>query len=110
MRTIPVLGQGETTTDAQRDNVRELQIWPAPGDATTQGEVFDDDGETHGWQKGNALWLNWSLTSSASRLDLAIEKRGDYLPAWREIAIMLPPGEQRSLWINGERTSCYRLA
>ncbi len=100
----------ESTTDAQRDNVRELQLWPAPGNATTSGELFDDDGETHGWQKGNALWLSWTLTSSASRLELIIEKRGDYQPAWRDMAISLPPGEKRPLWVNGEMTTCYRLA
>ncbi len=104
------LGECESTTDAQRDNVRELQLWPAPGNATTSGELFDDDGETHGWQKGNALWLSWTLTSSASRLELSIEKRGDYQPAWRDMAISLPPGEKRPLWVNGEMTTCYRLA
>ena len=103
------LGSCESTTNAQLDNIRELQLWPAPGEVTTQGELFDDDGESHGWREGNALWLSWSLKGSATRLDLTLEKRGDYQPAWHEMTILLPPGETRELWVNGEKTARYRL-
>jgi len=103
------LGECESTTDAQRDTVRQWQLWPAPADAVSHGEVFDDDGESYGWQQGNALWLNWTLSSSATRIDLTIEKRGDYQPAWREISLRLPAGETRPLWVNGEPADVYRL-
>lgn len=103
------LGECETTTDARRDTVRQWQIWPAPEGVTTMGETFDDDGESHGWQQGNALWLNWTLSSSTTRIDLTVEKRGDYQPAWREITLLLPAGEHRELWVNGEKAASYRL-
>ncbi|MDU6079169.1 MAG: glycoside hydrolase family 31 protein [Pantoea sp.] len=84
------LGRCESTTDARLDSVRELQLWPAPGEARTEGEFFDDDGESHGWRQGNALWIRWALRSSSDRLELTLEKRGDYQPAWREIEVLLP--------------------
>ncbi|KYN66504.1 glycoside hydrolase family 31 protein [Pantoea agglomerans] len=103
------LGECESTTDARRDTVRQWQLWPAPEGVQTQGEMFDDDGESHGWQQGNALWLRWTLSSSATRIDLTVEKRGDYQPAWREIALLLPAGESRELWVNGGKAASYRL-
>ncbi|MGB8926464.1 MAG: TIM-barrel domain-containing protein, partial [Pantoea agglomerans] len=103
------LGECESTTDARRDTVRQWQLWPAPEGVQTQGEMFDDDGESHGWQQGNALWLRWTLCSSATRIDLTVEKRGDYQPAWREIALLLPAGESRELWVNGGKAASYRL-
>ncbi len=89
--------------------MRELQLWPAPGDARTEGEFFDDDGESHGWRQGNALWMRWALRSSSDRLELTLEKRGDYQPAWREIEVLLPAGERRELWINGEKGGRFSL-
>jgi alpha-glucosidase len=38
-----------------------------------------------------------------------VEKRGDYQPAWREIALLLPAGESRELWVNGVKAASYRL-
>jgi len=53
--------------------------------------------------------MRWALRSSSDRLELTLEKRGDYQPAWREIEVLLPAGERRELWINGEKGGRFSL-
>lgn len=71
--------------------------------------MFEDDGESHGWKEGHALWLNWEIVSDAERIDLTVTQRGDYSPAWKALKIVVPKGEERQIWINGERSESYSL-
>jgi len=85
----------------QLDDYREFKVFPAKGVHSTKGSFFEDDGETYDYQKGKGLWIDWNLTSENQRIDLHIQARGEYQPAWDEINISLPKGELRSLFING---------
>ncbi|WP_413733887.1 TIM-barrel domain-containing protein [Sodalis sp. RH21] len=96
--------------DSAQDDRRRLALFPLLGAGQSAGLLYEDDGESHGWRNGHALWLDWEMQSDARRIDLRIEQRGDYRPAWRELALQLPAGEARLLYVNGERTAVYRLA
>ena len=85
----------------QLDDYREFKVFPAKGVYSTKGSFFEDDGESYDYQKGKGLWIDWDLTSDNQRIDLHIQARGEYQPAWDEINIALPKGELRSLFING---------
>ncbi len=90
--------------DAQRDNTRELKLFPVPGNGQASGLVFEDDGESWGYQDGNALWVNWQMRCTAEAIHLTFTTTSDYRPAWTSMSVTLPPGETRRLVINGEVT------
>ncbi|EOI3528259.1 TIM-barrel domain-containing protein [Cronobacter dublinensis] len=90
--------------DAQRDDTRELKLFPVPGNGQASGLVFEDDGESWGYQDGNALWVNWQMRCTAETIHLTFTATGDYRPAWASMSVTLPPGETRRLVINGEVT------
>jgi alpha-glucosidase len=88
--------------DAQRDDTRELRLFPAPGHGDTAGLLFEDDGETWGYREGNALWVNWQMQCTADAIHLTFSVTGDYRPAWDAIDVTLPADEHRTLYINGK--------
>ncbi|EOL8970519.1 TIM-barrel domain-containing protein [Cronobacter dublinensis] len=90
--------------DAQCDDTRELKLFPVPGNGQASGLVFEDDGESWGYQDGNALWVNWQMRCTAEAIQLTFATTGDYRPAWASMSVTLPPGETRRLVINGEVT------
>ena len=102
------LSQRLAHVDAAADKQRELRLFPLSSGEST-GIIFDDDGESHGWQQGDALWLRWRMRCSAERIDISVEREGRYQPAWRRLQLTLPPAERRELWVNGERAAHYAL-
>jgi hypothetical protein len=38
--------------------------------------LFEDDGESWGYQNGNALWLEWEMACDATTVNLKIARRG----------------------------------
>ena len=87
--------------DAQADDRRTLQLFPLKGKGVSHGVLFEDDGESWGYQQGNALWLNWEMRSDAEAIHLNFQRKGSFQPAWQTLKVMLPPGEQRQLFIDG---------
>ncbi|EOC0010501.1 TIM-barrel domain-containing protein [Cronobacter turicensis] len=88
--------------DAQRDDTRELRLFPMPGNGDTAGLLFEDDGETWAYREGNALWVNWQMQCTADAIHLTFSVTGDYRPAWDAIDVTLPADEHRTLYINGK--------
>ncbi|MCI4186993.1 glycoside hydrolase family 31 protein [Dickeya dianthicola] len=91
------------------DDQRTLLLFPLTGTGVQQGLLFDDDGETHRWRDGQALWLRWDVCCSARRIDITFRPEGTFVPAWRVLTVQLPPDERRVLYINGERSAQYQL-
>ena len=75
------------------------------GTGRSAGLLFEDDGESWGYQNGNALWLEWEMVCDATTVNLKISASGDYRPAWKALKVSLPAGEKRKLLINGEARS-----
>ena len=95
--------------DAAADKTRELKLFPLKGKGEQSGLLFEDDGESWGYKEGNALWLNWTMACHADAIHLTLEAKGDYRPAWRELAVTLPQGETRRLLINGAEANTWTL-
>ena len=103
------MSQRTAYVDQQQDKVRELHIFPSPAAATSYGMLFEDDGESHGWKEGNALWLSWEIKTDGEKISIDFTQRGDFKPAWDSLGIVLPAGETRQLWVNGVKSDSYRL-
>lgn len=88
--------------DARTDTVRSLHLFPVPGSASDSGVMFDDDGETTHYLQNNAIVVRWQIRTSADRIEMTLTRQGDFTPAWRTIDLVLPAGEQRALWVNGQ--------
>ncbi|WP_370546306.1 glycoside hydrolase family 31 protein [Edwardsiella tarda] len=95
--------------DSAADDRRELRLFPLQGSGTSSGLLFEDDGESWGYQQGDALWLEWEMACSADQIALTLTPRGQYRPAWRQLTVTLPAGETRTLSINGIVTPTWRL-
>ncbi|WP_284603223.1 glycoside hydrolase family 31 protein [Dickeya dadantii] len=96
-------------TCPEADDQRTLLLFPLTGNGVRQGLLFEDDGETHRWRDGQALWLRWEVRCSAQRIDITFRPEGAFVPAWRTLAVQLPPDERRALYINGECGTEYQL-
>lgn len=90
------------------DDRREMLLFPPMGKGQDSGLLFEDDGESNGWQQGDALWLRWQITSDNQRIDVQFEAEGNYQPAWRTLDVQLPASEQRTLYINGQQQSRWQ--
>ncbi|WKZ91222.1 glycoside hydrolase family 31 protein [Chimaeribacter arupi] len=97
-----------THVDAQADSVRELKLYPLRGEGVSHGSLFEDDGESWGYQQGEALWLTWEMACTATEIQLTFQRKGTYQPAWQEIALTLPPGETRRLRVDGVESRVWR--
>ncbi|MCP2005552.1 UNVERIFIED_ORG: alpha-glucosidase [Buttiauxella agrestis ATCC 33320] len=86
---------------ASADNVRELKVYPLQGTGVSHGSLFEDDGESWGYQQGNALWLSWEIRCTADEIHVSFSRKGDYQPAWSEMKLTLPAGEKRRLVVDG---------
>ncbi len=95
--------------DSAADDRRRLALFPLSGIGSGTGLLYEDDGESFGWRDGHALWLRWEMHSKADRIDIRFQQEGDYRPAWDVLTLQLPAGEDRPLYINGTRTTTYRL-
>jgi len=110
LERLPLLVRaGAALPLAVRGDQRELLLFAARGTGLGSGVLFEDDGESHGWQQGQALWVEWTVRGDEQRIDLAISHRGDFRPAWQTLAVTLRPGETRALYINGQAGNTYTL-
>ena len=96
---VPVgdrMGYVSTTADTSR----ELLLFPAPGAATTRGQVYADDGQTHAWREGEYCLVDWEMTSDATTVRVVLRTSGTWKPAWGELQPVLPAWETRELVIE----------
>ncbi|MEA9392056.1 glycoside hydrolase family 31 protein [Acerihabitans sp. TG2] len=103
------LSQRLNYVDAAQDDQRELKLFPPKGRGESTGMLFDDDGETSGWKNDDALWLHWDLQCDDERIDIVFTVCGKYRPAWKTLALTLPVGECRRLFINKIEANIYPL-
>ena len=94
---------------AEKDDTRELKLFPLKGMGTCRGLLFEDDGESWGYRNGNALWVEWEMVCDSASINLKVKARGDYRPAWKTLKVSLPAGEKRRLRVNGEERSEWQV-
>ncbi|ACS85409.1 glycoside hydrolase family 31 protein [Musicola paradisiaca] len=105
---IPVSAR-EAFVDQAADDQRAFLVFPSQ-EGCHQGMLFEDDGETHGWREGQALWLRWEMRCDAQRIEVTFTPQGRFRPAWQSVDLRLPQGETRALYINGKPACRYELS
>lgn len=94
--------------DASLDRSRKLMLFPTPTGAVS-GELFEDDGLSHGLKDGNCLMLKWTVEYGADFIDLTISQSGEFRPEWSDLEVDLIKEDARQLRINGERCKTFKL-
>jgi alpha-glucosidase len=59
------LSERITHVSATKDDRRELKLFPLKGVGSSQGLLFEDDGESWGYKEDDALWLTWEMVCRA---------------------------------------------
>jgi len=88
--------------DAKQDRLRNLEIYPFMGCGESTLTVFDDDGESYGYQQGEYLSLHMTMRCDNQSIQLTITSEGQFKPSYSELTLKLPKGERRPLVVNGQ--------
>jgi alpha-glucosidase len=83
-------------------------LFPAPTGAVS-GELFEDDGLSHGWKEGKRLIIKWTVEYSVDFIDLTLSQSGEFRPEWSDLEVDLINEDARPLRINGERCKSFKL-
>ncbi|MDV7104634.1 glycoside hydrolase family 31 protein [Vibrio sp. TH_r3] len=89
------------SVNPKQDKRRNLNIYPIQGVGHSVCSLFDDDGETNGYQSGDHITLNIEMRCDNNTIDLSIIRIGHFTPAYDVLALHLPHGESRQLTVNG---------
>jgi Alpha-glucosidases, family 31 of glycosyl hydrolases len=98
---IVPMGRANRRANEHPDATRELRLFPAAGEMTSEFGLYEDDGESMAYARGERLELLVRLRSSREGLELSIEASGSYRPDYDELELVLPPGEERPLSYRG---------
>ena len=92
------MSAGADRADPSADRGRILALFPAPGDGTGHGVLFEDDGVS---EDAPYSLLNFSLVGRGNSLDLDWQQEGTAAPVLSETVVILPEGERRTLTVRG---------
>lgn len=88
---------------AQPDDLREVLIFPSPEAGTSTFTLYEDDGESFGYQRGEYTEVALTVESDTDEIKVSVQPqhRGYALP-YDAITFIAPPGEARALRGIGE--------
>ncbi|EMF4355517.1 glycoside hydrolase family 31 protein [Providencia rettgeri] len=87
---------------SQKETLRQLFIYPLKGVGISHCQIFDDDGESYGYQSGEYILLNIIMNCTAEFIELNITRSGDYVPTYPALTFQLPLNELRIMKVNGQ--------
>jgi alpha-glucosidase len=92
---IVVLGGAMRYVGEGPEDVREARIFPALGEG--RFTLYEDDGVTLGYQRGEVTAVEVRVSASEEAVEVEVRASGGHPLPYREIEIVLPPGERRPL-------------
>lgn len=95
------------SANAVEDDYRAVEIFPPKGLSAKEYSYvwYEDDGISSKLQMAT-FTLTWS--STAEFVKVKIEKAGDYMPLWKDLEIILPVGDKRSVVMN-DAAPCQKV-
>lgn len=96
------MSQRIAAVNASLDDKRIIKVYPYKGCYEGHCTIYDDDGESYGYQKSDYLQLHIHMKTDSQSIYLTIKSTGSYKPAYQSIELVLPRSESRTLILNGK--------
>jgi alpha-glucosidase len=87
---------------AEPDDVRQVFVFPHPGEGRGEFTLIEDDGLTMGYQRGEYSEVKLEVEAGSDRISVGAVLGGSYHLPYKRIEFIFPPNETRRLIVNGE--------
>jgi alpha-glucosidase len=93
---------------AEPDDVRQVFVFPHPGEGRGAFTLIEDDGFSLGYQRGEYSEVKLEVTAARDRIALQAVRRGSYHLPYKQIEFILPPNENRPViatcetWVDAQ--------
>jgi alpha-glucosidase (family GH31 glycosyl hydrolase) len=106
-RNVQVLAVGDTSNPANHplDDYRAVEVFPPKG--SSNGKAFtsvwyEDDGVSPPPVSISAFEVKYQTTDSEVQVEYSEKLQPGFSPHWKELGIILPVGDERSVTLNGK--------
>lgn len=82
---------------AEPDDVRQAYVFPHPVQGRGTFTLYEDDGVSTGYQRGEVAKVELQATSGPESVSLNVQVSGNYRLPYRQIEFILPSTEQRQV-------------
>ncbi|MCL2232155.1 MAG: glycoside hydrolase family 31 protein [Treponema sp.] len=104
---IPV-NNAECSFLSKTKDERGFELFPHRGSGEACYELFEDDGISSHYC-GNHTKIKVRMESSAEAIKVEIKKEGNYEVPYSGFSFYLPKGEERTLFVNGQKTPVLQI-
>ena len=80
---------------------RQLRVFPAPGESAAHFVLYEDDGLSLGYRDGDYAEVDIEMRTTAAEIVISARKLGRYTLPYRQLGVMLPAAERRTLALRG---------
>ena len=81
---------------------RQLRVFPPREDGTASFALYEDDGCSLGYAKGDFAVVDVKMRATRRTVELEARKTGRYALPYQSIRVILPAGERRRLVLTGK--------
>lgn len=112
LKTIPLfiregaiisLDDREIHFDKNEKEKRAFKIFPYISSGKEEFELFEDDGESYNYLKGDYKKIKVYMNCSEDKIEINITKEGSYNLDYNEIKLYFPKKERRKIIINRQK-------
>jgi alpha-glucosidase (family GH31 glycosyl hydrolase) len=108
-----VLSAGEATNPANLtlDNYRAVEIFPPKGTSfkTYTSTWYEDDGVSPPPARISVFTIRYSSTEKEVLVEIEQQLQEDFEPAWKELEVILPRGDDRNVRLGGKEASRLKI-
>lgn len=94
---------GEISFDNKNSEERGLLIYPPMGTDSVETAIYEDDGESFEYKKGEFSYIRTTMNTTQDVINIELNIDGDYKLPYNSIKIHLLKGEDRDIYINGQK-------
>jgi alpha-glucosidase (family GH31 glycosyl hydrolase) len=113
-RPVQTLAVGETSNPANLplDDYRAIEIFPPQGPSNNQEYTntwYEDDGVSPPPAQISVFTVKYSADEKSVKVEFREELQKNFTPAWSELAIILPAGDNRNVVFNGKKVDLLKI-
>ena len=97
---IPTTGRADLRRKHDEPS-RMLRVFPGRRRGASSFTLYEDDGATHAYKKGQFARVEVGMEWTSTRIRLRAGVSGDYVLPYRAMRVAVPPGEQRRIELSG---------